>query len=182
MELQPAGENAAMKVLTTAGEINAELIRLIRGCASCRLAVAWASVGFEAFDLLMAKAQKVGKAIVGTHFYQTHPAFMEACLGNERVRFVLNPEGVFHPKVYLFEKLDGSWECVIGSATFTQVSDRKGPPFKSPGALELYPLGAASRPFRHEPPILPPQPSLRLPHLLHSPLEANAHHRQRPVR
>jgi HKD family nuclease len=109
-----------MKVLTTAGEINSELIRLIKECASCRVAVAWASVGFEAFDLLMAKAQKIKQMIVGTHFYQTHPAFMEACLGNERVRFVLNPDGVFHPKVYLFEKPDGSWGCVVGSPNFTQ--------------------------------------------------------------
>jgi hypothetical protein len=33
---------------------------------------------------------------------------------------VLNPDGVFHPKVYLFEKPGGEWECVVGSPNFTQ--------------------------------------------------------------
>jgi hypothetical protein len=33
---------------------------------------------------------------------------------------VLNPDGVFHPKVYLFERPGGGWECIIGSPNFTQ--------------------------------------------------------------
>lgn len=57
--------------------------------------------------------------VVGTHFYQTHPQFMSAFLATPRVRFVLNPDGVYHPKVYLFEKPRGRWECVIGSMNFT---------------------------------------------------------------
>ncbi|MCC7137664.1 MAG: phospholipase D family protein [Planctomycetes bacterium] len=34
------------------------------------------------------------------------------------MRFVLNPSGVFHPKVYLFER-GARWECVVGSPNFT---------------------------------------------------------------
>lgn len=95
-------------------------MRLIDECASCRIAVAWASVGFDAFDTLLANASKLARMVVGTHFYQTHPKFIEACLSNANVRFVLNPDGVFHPKVYLFEMAEGSWQCVLGSANFTQ--------------------------------------------------------------
>jgi hypothetical protein len=37
----------------------AELIRLLRACSSCHVAVAWASVGFKAFDLLAKNANKI---------------------------------------------------------------------------------------------------------------------------
>jgi hypothetical protein len=57
--------------------------------------------------------------VVGTHFYQTNPEFIEAFLDCSNVRFVWNPDGVFHPKVYLFEKPTGEWECLVGSPNFT---------------------------------------------------------------
>lgn len=109
-----------MRMLRTAAEINDELIRLIEACSSCQVAVAWASIGFDAFDRLTANSSKIERMVVGTHFYQTHPQFVETFLANSTVRFVLNPDGVFHPKVYLFEKSGGSWECIVGSPNFTQ--------------------------------------------------------------
>src|SRR5437870_3840781 len=108
-----------MKMLTTTAEVNAELICLIRACSSCQVAVAWASVGFKAFDLLAKNAKKIERMVVGIHFYQTHPDFIETFLTHPNIRFVLNPDGVFHPKVYLFEKSGGEWECVVGSLNFT---------------------------------------------------------------
>jgi len=78
-----------MRCLTTATEINDELVRLIGKCTSCQIAVAWASVGFHAFDLLRKHEKKITRMIVGTHFYQTHPQFIETFLSNSRVRFVL---------------------------------------------------------------------------------------------
>lgn len=109
-----------MKLLATATQINSELARLLRECSSCQVAVAWASVGFEAFDLLVKHGDKIERMVVGTHFYQTHPAFIERFLTHPNVRFVVNTDGVFHPKVYLFEKADGEWECIIGSPNFTK--------------------------------------------------------------
>jgi hypothetical protein len=109
-----------MRMLTTASDISGELIRLIRGCSSCQVAVAWASVGFPAFDLLVRNGPKIERMVVGTHFYQTHPEFIETFLHHPGVRFVLNPDGVFHPKVYLFERAEGEWECLAGSPNFTQ--------------------------------------------------------------
>ena len=32
----------------------------------------------------------------------------------------MNPDGLFHPKLYLFEYKNGDWECVTGSPNFTQ--------------------------------------------------------------
>jgi len=109
-----------MKVLTTAAEISGELVRLIHECSSCQMAIAWASVGFEAFRVLVANTQKIGKLIIGIHFYQTHPHFIETFLESLRVRFIMNPDGVFHPKAYFFEIAPDSWELLIGSPNFTQ--------------------------------------------------------------
>lgn len=108
-----------MRILAIASEINQELIRLIEQCSTCQLAVAWASVGFPAFDLLVTNLHKIERMVVGTHFCQTHPQFIETFLNSENVRFVMNPNGVFHPKVYLFEKLYKRWECIIGSSNLT---------------------------------------------------------------
>src|SRR5207302_1326759 len=105
--------------LATATEINRELTRLIRTCTSCQIAVAWASAHFETFNLLSKNREKITRMVVGTHFHQTHPGFIEEFLTHTDVRFVLNPDGVFHPKVYLFEKAGGEWECLIGSPNFT---------------------------------------------------------------
>lgn len=109
-----------MKVLTTTTHVNKEISRLIRECSSCQVAVAWASVDFDAFDLLEKFSKKIGKMVVGTHFFQTHPTFIDKFLTHPNVRFVKNAEGVFHPKVYFFEKMKAEWECLVGSPNFTK--------------------------------------------------------------
>jgi HKD family nuclease len=110
-----------MKALTTPVEISENLIRLIGECSSCQVAVAWASARFQAFSRLVENHQKIERMIVGLHFHQTDPGFIEAFLSYpNRVRYVRYTDGVFHPKVYLFEKAGGVWECIIGSPNFTR--------------------------------------------------------------
>ena len=41
-------------------------------------------------------------------------------MGESNIRFDLNPGGVFHPKLYLFENNPKDWECIIGSPNFTK--------------------------------------------------------------
>lgn len=60
-----------MKLLTTAAEINHELTRLIRECSSCQVAVAWATIGFDAFQCLKKHRDKITRMVVGTSFFQT---------------------------------------------------------------------------------------------------------------
>jgi len=56
--------------------------------------------------------------VIGTHFYQTDPDVLDHFVGSEKIKFILQPAGVFHPKVYLF--WDGpAWEVIIGSANLT---------------------------------------------------------------
>lgn len=109
-----------MRILEHCESIDREIARLISECESCRVAVAWASIGFRAYELLLSHGSKITRMVVGTEFYQTHPEFIGKFLPNPNVRFVLETDGVFHPKVYFFEMNDGRWECVVGSANFTK--------------------------------------------------------------
>ncbi|HBM90456.1 MAG TPA: hypothetical protein DD400_01050, partial [Rhodospirillaceae bacterium] len=59
------------------------------------------------------------KMVVGTHFFQTNPKFIEKFINSKHVNFILQTNGIYHPKVYLFSDNIASWECIIGSANFT---------------------------------------------------------------
>lgn len=109
-----------MKILTTAYEINREITRLLTECSSCQIAVAWATTGFKFFDLLKKHKAKIERMIVGTHFYQTHPDFIEAFITHKNVHFIKATDEVFHPKVYYFQMSSNHWECIIGSANLTR--------------------------------------------------------------
>lgn len=111
-----------MKVLANRKEIDTEICRLICQYDKYYWAVAWASTQSTACDLLKTHADRIGKMIVGTHFWQTHPDFIATFRRHRRVRFVLHPGGIFHPKLYLFESTKGNWECIIGSPNFTHAA------------------------------------------------------------
>ena len=81
--------------------------------------MAWASTEFDVYKLLLEHKSKIEQMVVGTHFYQTHPSFIDSFRDHPNVKFILNPDGVFHPKVYLFMFPTGTWECLIGSPNFT---------------------------------------------------------------
>lgn len=89
-------------------------------CAKIHFAVAWASAGFLEFEALHKARRKIERAVIGTHFYQTDPQFIKRFVRHKRVRFVLDHSDLFHPKIYLFERLNGEWFCIIGSANFTR--------------------------------------------------------------
>jgi hypothetical protein len=76
-------------------------------------------VGFAEYDALIEAKEKIGRAIIGTHFYQTAPDFIETFSTNLRVRFIMDHSAVFHPKLYLFEHGRRGWACIVGSANFT---------------------------------------------------------------
>jgi hypothetical protein len=81
--------------------------------------MAWASTSFEAYEALRRRRDSIRRMVVGIHFYQTHPDFIAEFREHENVRFQMNPDGVFHPKLYLFEDGEGRWEAIIGSPNFT---------------------------------------------------------------
>jgi HKD family nuclease len=108
-----------MKLLTTAIELENEFKRLMEDYNNFHWATAWASSGSVLFKQLLYHKQKTKKIVVGIHFYQTHPDFIEAFLNNQKVHFIQQPQGTFHPKVYLFSNNQTNWELIVGSANFT---------------------------------------------------------------
>lgn len=107
-----------MDLITTNAGLKKCLARLTQKYANVAIAVAWASAGTEAFDALKRNRSRIRKAVIGTHFYQTHPDVLDAFAESDNVKFMLQPRGVFHPKVYLFWN-DKKWELLIGSANLT---------------------------------------------------------------
>ncbi len=114
-----------MKLLTNHHEIEFEFNRLISKHEKFLWSVAWAGVNFKQFEKLVANKSKIDKLIVGIHFYQTHPDFIRTFMKNSKVRFVMQPEGTFHPKIYLFYTNDNNWDLIVGSANFTSSAFQK---------------------------------------------------------
>ncbi len=107
-----------MKLISSNKKLVRTLSRLIESHSEITFAVAWASSGNSVFDLIREHSARITRAVIGTHFYQTHPDVLDAFHGKANVRFVLQPSGVFHPKLYLFRN-DDQWEALIGSANLT---------------------------------------------------------------
>lgn len=107
-----------MKLISSNKKLVRTLSRLIESHSQATFAVAWASSGNSVFDLIQERSSRITRAIIGTHFYQTHPDVLDAFQGKANARFVLQPSGVFHPKLYLFRSED-RWEALIGSANLT---------------------------------------------------------------
>ncbi|GET28182.1 phospholipase D family protein [Prolixibacter sp. SD074] len=108
-----------MKLITTAKELEKEFRRLTEQYDHFYWSTAWASSGSKPFNDLLTNKGKIQKIVVGIHFYQTHPDFIEAFLNDKKVHFIQQPEGTFHPKLYLFADKTDKWEIILGSANFT---------------------------------------------------------------
>jgi hypothetical protein len=108
-----------MKLITKTIELENEFRRFTKQYDYFYWAAAWASSGSKLFNDLVSNKVKIQKIVIGIHFYQTHPDFIEAFLNNKKVRFIQQPEGTFHPKLYLFTDKPNKWELIIGSANFT---------------------------------------------------------------
>ena len=107
-----------MKIISSNKEFKNQLIKLIEKYDEIRFSVAWASSSTKVFNVLLENRAKIRMSTIGTHFYQTDPDVLEAFINSQRVKFVKQPSGVFHPKVYFFSNSD-KWEAIIGSANMT---------------------------------------------------------------
>ncbi|MCW1985387.1 UNVERIFIED_ORG: HKD family nuclease [Sphingomonas sp. R1F5B] len=108
-----------MRLIVSPSELSAVLIEQIESCEQVSFATAWASTSFDGYKALKRHEDKIATAVVGTHFYQTDPKFIEHFASHSQVRFIPATNGVFHPKVYFFEHKAGKWACLMGSANFT---------------------------------------------------------------
>ena len=91
-----------MKLITDSKILEKQFLRLLDKYSEYYWLTAWASSKSASFDKLVKNKQKIKKIIVGIHFYQTHPDFIDTFLGSENVKYIKQPEGTFHPKIFLF--------------------------------------------------------------------------------
>lgn len=107
-----------MKTISTNKQLSNQLLRLINKYPNMAFATAWASAGTDVFRSILESKRNIIGAVIGTHFYQTDPDVLDYFVGSKKVKFILQSDGVFHPKVYIF--WDGpEWEIIIGSANLT---------------------------------------------------------------
>jgi len=106
-----------MQLLCETEDLKQILKTLFKKHKRIYIASAWASAGTAEFELLKANRNKIKSLIIGTHFYQSDPDFLEEF--KNQGKFVLNPSGVFHPKVYFFASSKEDWDCIVGSSNFT---------------------------------------------------------------
>lgn len=107
-----------MKIISSNKKFERLLLKLINKYDNIYISVAWASAKTEVFNLLIKNIKKLKSTTIGTHFYQTDPDFLDAFIDSDSVRFITQPNGTFHPKVYFFCSA-GEWEAIIGSANMT---------------------------------------------------------------
>ncbi|WP_454652351.1 phospholipase D family protein [Bradyrhizobium liaoningense] len=108
-----------MHLLTTTASLDKTFKLLLTRHRKLTFGVARASHDFGVYKELVKHQRKIDRAIVGIHFYQTHPSFIEHFLNDKRVKFMKDSSELFHPKCYLFETSSKDWSCIIGSANFT---------------------------------------------------------------
>ena len=111
-----------MKLIIRPHDFEKEFHRLANQYQKYYWAVAWAGISSSPFVELTENIGKIEKIIVGIHFYQTHPGFIEAFLDNKQVKFIKQPQGTFHPKLYLFYNGPLEWEILVGSGNFTEAA------------------------------------------------------------
>ena len=107
-----------MKLIGTAKKLESEFIRLLTSYPKYYWATAWAGPS-KISKLLLENDDRISKLVVGIHFYQTHPTFIRDFIDNKKVRFLQQPSGTFHPKIYLFYQSPKNWELLLGSPNFT---------------------------------------------------------------
>lgn len=91
-----------MELITEGNKLNDILCNLIENCMEFSFAVAWASKNTNTLKTILSNKTKIKKSIIGTHFFQTDYEVLNAFIENDNVRFMLQPNGVFHPKAYFF--------------------------------------------------------------------------------
>jgi HKD family nuclease len=111
-----------LKIITKPQKLEKEFLRLLDKYSNYYWSTAWASSKSKAFQKLLNNSDKIKQIVVGIHFYQTHPEFIEAFINFKNVKYIKQPQGTFHPKLFLFYNNDTDWEIILGSANFTKAA------------------------------------------------------------
>ena len=108
-----------MELVTDTKKLSKTFINLTKQYRYISFATAWASTRHDAFRVLLEYQEKIQHSTIGLHFYQTDPEVLAQLQHNKNARFILQTNGVFHPKLYLFWNTPTDWALLSGSANFT---------------------------------------------------------------
>lgn len=110
-----------MKFITDDKELSNTFVQLCNSYRKYKWAVAWAGEvnGFDLANVLEKNKSRMDKVVIGLHFYQTAPSFIERYIKNDKVKFISQTDGTFHSKVYLFFNSNEDWCVLVGSSNFT---------------------------------------------------------------
>lgn len=110
-----------MKLLTDTNELTNVFTELLARYNHFYCCTAWAGNPdeFKVGMILKRHVNKIKKAVVGLHFYQTHPNFIKTFMDIKGMRFHMRSNGVFHDKIYFFSNSPKDWSAIIGSSNFT---------------------------------------------------------------
>lgn len=110
-----------MRLILSSDELRDVFIKNMDTYGHFYCSVAWAGdpTKFIVGNKIIKNLKKINKAIVGLHFYQTHPDFIEKFIGHKGVRFIKETDGVFHDKIYLFVNSPEDWVAIVGSSNLT---------------------------------------------------------------
>jgi len=108
-----------MKLLASGDETTSTLIRLIQNSQHVQFSMAWATVKNPVYKAIWANREKLQNSTLGISGYATDPKCLADFTNSDNVKFAIQKKnGLFHPKVYLFET-NGAWDAVMGSANMT---------------------------------------------------------------
>ncbi|MBO5298243.1 MAG: phospholipase D family protein [Candidatus Homeothermus sp.] len=110
-----------MRLLISSEELQDAFATNIKDYDKFYCCVAWAGApsSFPIGKLLIKKSDRIEKAIVGLHFYQTHPDFIKTFIDHKGIRFIKETDGIFHDKIYLFVNSSKDWVAITGSSNLT---------------------------------------------------------------
>ena len=110
-----------MRLLTNSKELQDSFVACLEAYDKFYCCVAWAGApkSFPIGKLLVKESDRIEKAIIGLHFYQTHPDFIETFIDHKGIRFIKETDGIFHDKIYLFVNSSKDWVAILGSSNLT---------------------------------------------------------------
>ncbi len=107
-----------MQVISNGEVLTVTLTNLLNKHNHIQFAVAWANCTNYVYKQILKQEAKILKSVIGYNSYITAPQVLVDYTESKKVKFLLETNGIFHPKIYIFSS-EKSWDIIIGSANMT---------------------------------------------------------------
>lgn len=107
-----------MRVLTTTSDLSSDFKRCCEAYESLQMYSAWVGNPANHFPFIYLESLKKITALIGVSFLHSHPEGIRFLMDRNAKLRVVDDEGVYHPKVYIFSSKSGK-AMILGSSNFT---------------------------------------------------------------